>query len=89
MNILKTLIITLLATSVASAQSYQIDWHVIASGGGHAESANHQVDGTIGQAIVGQSSSSNYILKAGYWVGLWPAAIASIYRVIATITTSR
>ncbi len=70
MNILKAIVIILLATSAASAQSYQIDWHVIASGGGHAESADHQADGTIGQPIVGQSSSENYTVDAGYWVGL-------------------
>lgn len=69
MNIYRIVFMLLLAVSLASAQNYQIDWHVIASGGGHAESASHQVDGTIGQGVVGQSSSENYILKAGYWVG--------------------
>jgi hypothetical protein len=56
-------------TVIASAQNYEIDWYTIASGGGHSESINYQADGTIGQPIVGQSSSENYTLKSGYWVG--------------------
>ena len=69
MNIYKMAIMALLAVSVASAQTYQIDWYVIACGGGHSESESYQADGTIGQAIVGQSSSENYIVEAGFWVG--------------------
>lgn len=70
MNVLKISILLSFIASLASAQNYQIDWSVIASGGGHAESESHQADGTIGQAIVGQSSSENYTVDAGYWVGL-------------------
>jgi hypothetical protein len=54
---------------VAFAQTYQIDWYVIGSGGGHSQSAAYQLDGTIGQPIVGTSSSSNYSIDAGFWVG--------------------
>ena len=56
-------------TMIATAQNYQIDWYVIASGGGHAESANYQADGTVGQAIAGTMSSDNYIVESGFWVG--------------------
>ena len=51
---MKTLIVVtmVLCASVAFAQTYQIDWYVIGSGGGHAESATYKVDGTIGQSIV-------------------------------------
>jgi len=56
-------------TSSLSAQNYSIDWYVIASGGGHSESANYQADGTIGQPIVGNSSSQNYSLQSGFWAG--------------------
>lgn len=70
MKILKLLILVVLLTSVAIAQDYSIDRYVIASGGGHSESSNYQIDGTIGQSIVGVSSSENYIVKAGFWVGI-------------------
>lgn len=70
-----TLIILLIATT-ASAQTYQIDWYVIGSGGGQAQSANYQINGTVGQPIVGVSSSSNYIVESGFWVG---AGLVSCY----------
>jgi hypothetical protein len=70
MNFLKLLVwLPFLVPALALAQNYQIDWHVIASGGGHSESAEYQIDATIGQPVVGQSSSESYTLKAGYWVG--------------------
>jgi hypothetical protein len=70
MKVVKSIPLLLLLTSVSAAQNYSIDWYVIATGGGHAESENYQSDGTIGQPIVGQSSSENYTVAGGYWVGL-------------------
>jgi len=58
-----------LMISIATAQTYQIDWCVIGSGGGHTQSANYRLDGTIGQPIVGRSSSATYAIDAGFWVG--------------------
>lgn len=69
MKIYMILIVILLAASIAIAQNYQIDRHVIASGGGHLDSDNYNIDGTIGQPIVGQTSSDNYIVDTGFWVG--------------------
>jgi len=65
-------IIILLLPALTYAQNYQIDWWVIGSGGGHSQSSNYQLDGTIGQPIVGESSSPNYIIQAGFWVGAVP-----------------
>ena len=69
MRIYLIILILLFSVSVVTAQNYQIDWYVIASGGGHSESATYQIDGTIGQPIVGVSSSPNYSVDAGFWVG--------------------
>ncbi|MEE9553685.1 MAG: hypothetical protein V3W18_05255, partial [candidate division Zixibacteria bacterium] len=63
------ILVILLWGAVAFAQEYSVDWYVIASGGGHAESENYKADGTIGQPIVGQSSSENYGVESGFWVG--------------------
>src|SRR4030042_1022912 len=63
------LLIVLFVPVLISAQTYQIDWYVIGSGGGHSESGAYSVDGTIGQPIVGVSSSANYRIEAGFWVG--------------------
>ena len=69
MKIIKLISLLMLLASVSAAQNYNIDWYVIASGGGHSESGNYKVNGTIGQPIVGQSSSENYTVAGGYWVG--------------------
>jgi hypothetical protein len=48
---------------------------VIASGGGEAMGANHQVTGTLGQAIVGACGGTDFIVEGGFWVpALWVAA---------------
>jgi hypothetical protein len=68
-------------TSSAFAQTYQIDWYVIGSGGGHSQSGSYQLDGTIGQPIVGQSSSPNYRIQSGFWVGPSEAGPGCVYVV--------
>ena len=73
MKIISVLILYLLLIASVSAQNHQVDWYVIASGGGHTESGAYQVDGTLGQAVVGETSSDNYTVEAGYWVGAGPS----------------
>ena len=63
-------LIILLSSSLAMSQQYQVDWHVVASGGGHSQTALHQVDGTIAQPITGKSFTSRYQIEGGFWVGL-------------------
>jgi hypothetical protein len=62
-------LITVVWISTGSAQNYSIDRHVVASGGGHSESAAYMADATIGQPIVGSSSSDNYVMNGGFWAG--------------------
>jgi hypothetical protein len=45
----------------------EINWDVIASGGGPMSSVNFLLDGTLGQAVAGPSTSTNFVLNAGYW----------------------
>lgn len=64
-------IITVLTLcTAAGAQNYSVDRYVMASGGGHSESAVYLVDGTVGQPVVGRSASESYIVEAGFWAGL-------------------
>lgn len=65
----KILMLIIILPAIALAQNYRIDWYVFGSGGGHTQSGNYQLDGTIGQPIIGQSFSPNYIMQAGFWVG--------------------
>lgn len=45
----------------------QINWDVIASGGGSMSSTNFKLDGTLGQTVAGPSTSTNFQLNSGYW----------------------
>jgi len=60
-----------LAASVFAAsafgQSYSIDWHTIAGGGGTSTGGGYSVSGTIGQPDAGTMSGSNYSLAGGFW----------------------
>jgi hypothetical protein len=51
------------------AQAQQMKKDVVASGGGHSESALSRLDCTIGQVCIGISSSTSSRLKAGFWTG--------------------
>jgi hypothetical protein len=66
----KVLIILAFTASVTWAQTYQVDWYVVGSGGGHSQTAAHQVDGTISQPLTGKSFTTNYMIEGGFWVGV-------------------
>ncbi|MGH7950452.1 MAG: hypothetical protein ACREFE_00815 [Limisphaerales bacterium] len=52
----------------ASAQSYSIDWHKIAGGGGASSNGQYLVSGTIGQHDAsGAMSGGNYSVTGGFW----------------------
>lgn len=74
MNFIRAFTILLILTPVIAAQNYRVDRYVIASGGGEMSSTGYSVNGTIGQPLVGSSSSSSYIVESGFWVGAGGAA---------------
>lgn len=52
----------------AGAQSYSIDWHKIAAGGGTSAGGSYQINGTIGQPEAsGVMSGGNYSMTTGFW----------------------
>jgi hypothetical protein len=57
--------------------NFSLDWYtpLNSSGGGPSQSANYVANFTIGQTVIGASSSENYSLGLGYWYGL------QLYRV--------
>lgn len=57
-----------------NAPAYGIRWYTI-GGGGAVQSANYRLGSTVGQAVIGSSSSSHYRLGAGYWYGMVESAV--------------
>lgn len=53
-----------------TSASFDLDWQVIGNGGGESDSANFQVNGTIGQGLASPpgSDSAHASLASGYWV---------------------
>ena len=59
---------SLLLPAASFAQSYSIDWHKIAGGGGTSTGGVYSVSGTIGQHDAsGAMSGGNYSLTGGFW----------------------
>ena len=63
------LLLGLLLPAFSHAQSYSIDWHKIAGGGGTSTGGVYSVSGTIGQHDAGgPMTGGNYSLTGGFWV---------------------
>ena len=58
-----------LVVRAQSSARFNLDWHVVGSGGGESASSNYQVNGTIGQGVASPPAvaSANYIVSSGYW----------------------
>ena len=63
-----------------SSSNYTLDWYVpmIGAGGGEASSTNYTVNMTVGQSVIGPSSSNSYSSGLGYWYGLLLDRIRSL-----------
>jgi hypothetical protein len=60
--------VVLLCTYRAMAQSYSIDWHKIAGGGGTSTGGVYSVSGTIGQHDAGgPMTNGQYSVVGGFW----------------------
>lgn len=48
---------------------FNLEWHVLAGGGGPSASADYVVNGTVGQSLAGppQSGNSAFVVNSGYW----------------------
>jgi len=67
-----TAILLLAGSALAmSSTNYRLDWFTPMTGGGGApaSSASYAVNFTVGQTVIGASSSANYGAGLGYWYG--------------------
>ena len=75
--ILFTLLLLLLlahGVQAMSSTNYALDWFtpLSSNGGGPSSSASYAANFTIGQTVIGASSSTHYHTGLGYWYGLQP-----------------
>jgi len=73
MTVLLTLVIFLLLTGVALAQTgggYDLSWSTIDGGGTTwSEGGGYSLGGTVGQPDAGVLSGGGYTLAGGFWAG--------------------
>jgi len=74
--ILFTLLLLLLLAHGAQAMSstnFALDWFtpLTSNGGGPSSSTNYAANFTIGQTVIGASSSTHYSMGLGYWYGIF------------------
>jgi hypothetical protein len=66
--VLTALLAMLLQQQMASGQSYSMDWHKIAGGGGAGAGGNYSIRGTIGQHDASSVGvGGRYSLTGGFW----------------------
>jgi hypothetical protein len=56
-------------TQTASAANFEIPWQSVNGGGGPMSSASYSVNSSVGQAVIGFSTSANFQAGQGYWYG--------------------
>ena len=65
------LLIFLVGTAVLAQTSagFNLEWHVMGSGGGKSSSASYIVNGTIGQSVSrpAESNPANNVVYSGFW----------------------
>jgi len=66
-KLLRTIIIFSLALPVYAQQNFKLTASVLGSGGIKASNSSYALNGTIGQAAIGNSSGSSYKQLAGFW----------------------
>jgi hypothetical protein len=62
------LLIPTLIPTIGFTQSYSINWHKVAGGGGTSSGGNYSISGTIGQPDAsGAMTGGGYSLTGGFW----------------------
>jgi hypothetical protein len=74
-----TIIISAMAQT---AETYALNWSIIAGGGGSSASGLYSLSGTVGEPTVGHSTGGSYAVEGGFW------AVAHASRPSLRITRS-
>jgi hypothetical protein len=81
------LLFLLLAGVVLAADGYDLSWHVISGGGGHAEAGAYALDGSVLQPA-GEMSGGDYELRRGFWHGVSVAPAVTDWAYLPVIVKS-
>lgn len=67
--LLLLLVFSTVAVLAQTSSNFNLEWHVIGSGGGQSSSAAFRLDGTIGQGLASppRSSSGSFVVSSGYY----------------------
>lgn len=60
----------IIAGVAMAAELPSLKWYVIGGGGGPMVNGKTEINGTLGQPVVGLVSEGKYSLYAGYWAGV-------------------
>lgn len=64
-----TVLVALLVSVASSAQgASEIVWHVMGSGAMGGQATTTEVRSTLGQAVVGEATSTSYKIRSGFWL---------------------
>lgn len=66
--LLLLLLFTAVAVLAQTSSDFNLEWHVIAGGGGKSASSSYRLEGTIGQSIASPpfSGSGSFVVSSGY-----------------------
>ena len=48
--------------------TFTIDWWVFSGGGAPSSAGDFEMNGSLGQSVIGSSASTNYSIDHGYWL---------------------
>ncbi len=69
------------AVLAQSSTSFDLEWHVIGSGGQPVSSASYVVNSTVGQGVASSPylMSDNFAISGGYWFGDGITLVHKVY----------
>jgi len=56
------------AFAATDSTSFAIDWWVFSGGGAPSSAGDFEMNGSLGQSVIGSSASTNYSIDHGYWL---------------------
>jgi hypothetical protein len=72
--VLALALVAVFVSAVVAASNQTMEWWTIAGGGGEAHGGVYRLEGTAGQAVIGEASGGDHDLCAGFWCAAGPTS---------------